>query len=142
MVEKIKVRLTTDLTKYLPGLVEGTEGFTVGSQGIWSRSFNRFVSVNFPGKGTIDVLWKSLEVIDEKYLQEKGEREAKRLEEYKSAKNVIKHVGPRGGFKNLSYEYIDSNGAKVNTTLGIKSEAETLIEVFNSYGIEVMEKVI
>jgi hypothetical protein len=83
-----------------------------------------------------------LEVVDEKYLQEKREREAKQLEKYKSAQNVIKHVGPKGGFKDLNFEYFDSDDAKVCYSLGIKSEAEKLIEIVMRYGIEVSEKII
>lgn len=37
-MRKIKVRLTADLTKYLLGLVAGSEGITVGQVGRWSKN--------------------------------------------------------------------------------------------------------
>ncbi|WP_062197412.1 hypothetical protein [Massilibacterium senegalense] len=141
-MRKIKVRLTADLTKYLSGLVAGSEGVTVGQVGRWSKNDDRFVSVNFPGKGILDVLWESLEIIDEEYLAEAEKRKRKELEELKTAYDVVKYVGPRGGFKYLSYQYVNSDGVNVGVTQGFKAKAEKLIDIFESYGIEVMEKVI
>jgi len=142
MTKSIKVRLKVDLTKYIPNLVEGSEGYTVPYGGIWSRASDRFVGVNFPGKGTLDVLWESLEIIDEEYLAEIKDREQKLLEELKTAYDVVRYIGPRGGFKCLTYTYIDSKGMKINTSKGFKNEAEKLIKVFNKYGIEVIDKII
>ncbi|PKE34599.1 hypothetical protein CW697_04625 [Macrococcoides caseolyticum] len=141
-MREIKVRLTADLTKYLSGLVAGLEGITVGQLGRWSKNDDRFVSVNFPGKGTLDVLWESLEIIDEEYLAEAEKRKQKELEELKTAYDVVKYVGPRGGFKYLSYQYTNSDGVNVGVTQGFKKKAEKLIAIFESYGIEVVEKVI
>ena len=142
MTKHIKVRLKCDLTKYIPNLVEGSEGYTVQISGIWSRASDRFVGVNFPGKGTLDVLWESLEIIDMEYLAEKKERERKRLEELKTAYDVVKYVGPRGGFKYLSYTYLDLNGIKNHTSNSSKKEAEKLIKIFEDYEIKIIEKVI
>lgn len=57
MNKGIKIRLRVDLTEYLPGLVVGTEGITIGNQDMWSRGSDRFVGVHFQGKGSLDVLW-------------------------------------------------------------------------------------
>ena len=67
MEEQIKVKLLVDLTRYADGLVEGLEGYTVGSKGMWSRANDNFVTVCFSNIATLDVLWKSLEIIDEEY---------------------------------------------------------------------------
>lgn len=142
MSKAIKVRLKADLTKYLPGLVEDTEGITVGMQGIWSRNSDRFVGVHFPGKGTLDVLWKSLEIIDEEFLLESKEKERRFLEEMKGAYDVIKYVGPRGGFKYLSYTYIDSKGIKNHTSNGFRGESEGIIKIFDDYGIAIETRVL
>lgn len=142
MNETIQVRLKVDLTDYRKGLIAGSEGYTVGSYGSWSRSYDRFVGVHFPGIGTIDVLWKSLEIIDEEYLKELDEYRKKQTEELRNAKNVVKYIGPRGGFRHLSYEYIDSDGIKVSTSNGFKQESERLIELFEEYNIPIRTQVI
>ena len=105
MSSRIKVKLIADLTKYHPGLTPGVEGYTVADFGLWSRGSDRFVGATFPGVTTLDVLWESLEITDEVYLAEAKRREAERLRELESAKNVVKTVGPRGGFRYISYEY-------------------------------------
>lgn len=140
MNERIRVRLTVDLTEYKPGLVAGSEGYTVGAFGLWSRTFDRFVGVNFPGIGTLDVLWKSLEIIDEEYLKEMEKQKNNQLEELKSARNVIKFIGPKGGFRYISYEYTDKNGVNVSTSNGFKQDSEKLLKIFADYNIPVEVK--
>lgn len=142
MKERIQVRLKVDLTEYMKGLVAGTVGYTIGTFGIWSRTSDRFVGVHFPGIGTLDVLWKSLEIIDEDYLREVEEYQKKKYEELKSAKNVVKYIGPRGGFRYFSYEYIDSNGIRMSTSNSYKLESEKLIELFKEFNIPVEIKTI
>lgn len=138
----IKVALKVDLTKYRSGLVSGTEGTTVGTYGMWSRGSDRFIGVHFPGKGTLDVLWDSLEIIDEEYLKRVEERRNTHLEELKSATRVVKHVGPRGGFINLSYTYTNSNGSLIHVSKGFRKEADELIDFFERNGIEVIIKTV
>ena len=142
MNQGIKVRLKVDLTKYRPGLVSGTEGTTIGTYGMWSRGSDRFVGVHFPGKGTLDVLWESLEIIDEEYLKRAEEEKNKHLKELKSAKDVVKYVGPRGGFRHLSYTYTDSNGIQVHTSNGFRKDADKLIAFFEKHKIPVITKII
>ena len=66
----IRVRLRVSLTEYHPSLVAGAEGVTVETQGEWSRAFDRFTGVQFPEAGVRDILWTSLEIVDEEYLRE------------------------------------------------------------------------
>ncbi|HWO98313.1 MAG TPA: hypothetical protein VNM45_18665 [Bacillus sp. (in: firmicutes)] len=141
MEDKIKVRLKTDLTKYLKGLVAGSEGHTVGRFGMWSRGNDNFIGVHFPGIGTLDVLWSSLEIIDEEYLKKAEERRKQRFEEYKSAKDIIKYVGSRGGFKGLSFSYRTLDGITVHYSNGFKQESEELIKYFQEIGLKVNEKI-
>ncbi|QHT59879.1 hypothetical protein GXP70_07895 [Paenibacillus lycopersici] len=140
MHERIQVKLTVDLTQYLNGLVAGTEGYTIGNYGIWSRANDNFTGVHFPGLGSLDVLWSSLEIIDQKYLEEMEIQRKQRLEEFKTAKNITKYVGPRGGFKGLSFEYTKSNGTSVSYSNGFKQESEKLIEYFKELNLEIEEK--
>ncbi len=137
----VKVRLKVDLTKYKPGLVAGTEGTTIGNHDIWSRGSDRFIGVHFPEKGTLDVLWESLDIIDEEDLK-KPEQENLQLEELKSATEVVKFVGPRGGFRYLSYTYTDSNGIQVHISNGFRKDAEKLIDFFNRNKIKVVIKTV
>ena len=95
MEEQIKVKLLVDLTRYADGLVEGSVGYTVGSNGMWSRANDNFVTICFPEIATLDVLWKSLEIIDEEYLKKAEEANKKWKEQLKSAKDVELHLGPR-----------------------------------------------
>lgn len=142
MEKGIQVRLTTDLTKYNSLLVPGVEGYTVGNMGMWSRGSARFISVRLPNITTIDILWKSLEIIDEEYLKKASERESELLEELKSASHVTKFVGPRGGFRYLTYSYTDKNGISVNASNGFKNDSERLIKIFESYGMKIETKII
>ena len=110
MERQIPVRLKADLTRYHPGLTPGVEGYTIGAYGTWSRGSDRFVGVCFPGITTLDVLWEGLEVIDPKHLAEAKKAAAIREQEWLRATNVVKHLGPNGGFKSLSYQSTGGNG--------------------------------
>ncbi|PKE18571.1 hypothetical protein [Macrococcoides caseolyticum] len=59
-MREIKVRLTTDFKKYRSELLGCSDSFNVGKER-GSKSKDFFVSVN--GKGTLDVLEESLEII-------------------------------------------------------------------------------
>jgi hypothetical protein len=131
----IKVRLKVNLTQYHPGLLAGAEGVTVGAYGMWSRGSDRFIGVRFPNAGTFDILWESLEITDEEFLAERAAREQKRWEQLKEAQDVVRYVGPKGGFKYLSYQY---PGGHVST--GSRDAADKLIAFFNQHGIPVREE--
>lgn len=127
-----KVKLKVDLTRYADGLIEGTEGETIGNYGIWSRGTDRFVGVRFPGITTIDVLWDSLEIIDGDFLKKREEAKEKFKEDLKTAYDIEKHVGPRGGFRYLSYAY---NRGHVSNYF--KDESEGIEKIFKEYGKEI-----
>lgn len=135
-MEKIKVRLNTDLTQYGEGLKKGIEGYTIGNYGVWSRANDNFVGVCFPGVQTLDVLWKSLDIIDEDFLKRREEEKKKFLEELKTATEVEKHVGPYGGFRYLSYRC-----GKSHVSNHFKAEALEIEKILRSYGIEIKEVV-
>ncbi|ACD24167.1 hypothetical protein FDE76_08730 [Clostridium botulinum] len=142
-MDNIAVKLTTDLTKYEKGLVPGIKGVTVGQKGIWSRCNDNFISVKFENNITLDVLWSGLEIIDEDYLKTIAENEKKLLQELKSAKNIVKSVGPRGGFRYLCYEYITLDGSKCSASTGFKKEADKLLKIFSNYKLNVkIEKIV
>jgi hypothetical protein len=63
-------------------------------------------------------------------------REA-RERQLRTAKNVVKVVGPRGGFRSLAYEYIDAAGVTVHVATGIRDEAERLEAFFKRSNIHV-----
>jgi hypothetical protein len=48
----------------------------------------------------------------------------------KSARNVVKTVGPQGGFRSLSYEYLDEHGTIVHASTASRGEAERLEAFF------------
>ena len=139
MEEQIKVKLLVDLTKYADGLVEGSVGYTVGSNGMWSRANDNFVTVCFPEIATLDVLWKSLEIIDEEYLREAEEANKKWKEQLKSAKDVELHLGPRGGFRSLQFMYLDDNNIINHYAVGFKNEADNILKIFKENNIKVKE---
>jgi len=55
----------------------------------------------------------------------------------KSARNVVKTVGPRGGFRSLSFEYVGEHGTTVHASAGAKAEAERLEAFFARQSIPV-----
>lgn len=179
---RVKVRLTADLTKYGAGLVPGIEGVTVGRHGEWSKGFDWFITVNFPSASrTLDVLWKSLEVIKEDksglltteqasieeynliqkepisdedffaglgykdredYMAHLDERVAKREREeqeafIKSVRNVVKTIGPSGGFLSLEYDYIDSDRQKSHKRITSRYMYKSEEELFNKFDIPI-----
>jgi hypothetical protein len=87
----------------------------------------------------LDVLWESLEIIDEGYLAEAAERKAQRARELRSAENVVRTVGTRGGFKYLSYEYVDTTGVRNHVSTAFRADADELIELLKSLGIPISE---
>jgi hypothetical protein len=55
----------------------------------------------------------------------------------KNAKNVIKWLGPQGGFRYLSYDLPDEDGKLNNRTVHMKSDAIALENFFEQHGIAV-----
>jgi hypothetical protein len=58
------VRLTVDLTRYLPGLVAGAHGIVFGPASAGGADADRFVGVCFPGIGAVDIAKESLEFVE------------------------------------------------------------------------------
>ena len=137
METQIKVRLKADLTQYHPGLTLGVEGYTIGVYGEWSRNFDRFIGVCFPGIHTLDVAWDSLEIIDAEYLERLAKEKQEKMDVLKNARNVVRRVGPRGGFRHLAYEYTDKARVNVHASTGSRSEAGELEKFFSEHGIPV-----
>ena len=140
MGKSTKVKLTVDLTRYAQGLTAGTEGYTVENQGMWSRGSDRFVTVNFPGIATLDVLWESLKIIDEEVLKEIEINRQIFIENLKTAHDVKLYLGPRGGFRHLSYRYIDKEtGIPGSISHGFKEKAYEIMQVLEEYSIPIEE---
>jgi hypothetical protein len=55
----------------------------------------------------------------------------------RSATQVVKAVGPQGGVKRLSFEYIDERGVRVLKSVIGKAEIERLTQFFYAEGIPV-----
>lgn len=58
----------------------------------------------------------------------------------KSAKNVIKYVGPKGGFHALSYDFENECGETKHCSTGSKAEADRLEAFFAKHNIPVIQK--
>ena len=65
-----KVKLNADLTKYDSRCVEGSTGTTIPNYkvGIWGGT-DRFVAVRFDNGAVLDILYNSLEFIDEDLVE-------------------------------------------------------------------------
>lgn len=136
-MKDISVKLIKDLSQYRTGLIPGINGITLGEQGALSRSNDNFITVRFENNTVLDVLWSNLEIIDKIYLKESEERRKEYLMELKTSNNIIKYIGPRGGFKYLSFEYISKDGTRIYTSIAFKNKAEELLKVFSEYNLNV-----
>lgn len=67
------------------------------------------------------------------YKRHRDQRE-RRL---RTARNVVKVIGPRGGFRSLAYEYTGEQGVTVHVATGIRDEAYRLVAQFMSLGIPI-----
>jgi hypothetical protein len=100
---------------------------------MWARGSDNFVGVYFDSGACLDVLWTGLEVVDQEVLAQGAAEEAERL---RSAENIVRYVGPRGGFRRLSYDW--SQGRVSN---GFREESERLIGLFEQRGLRVRTEV-
>ena len=114
----IKVRLNADLSYYFPGLTSGLEGYTMGNA-FKSDTYTAVINVYFKGYGVATVVLDRLDIIDEEYLDFLKRREETFLKSLKDAKEIVKKVGPKGGFKEL--ELFSSFG---KITISDKKEAD------------------
>jgi hypothetical protein len=140
---KLRVRLLVDLTRYHPALTVNAEGIVMEFEGKDKRTSDceRYWQVNFPEAGVWDIGPKGLEILDNDYLAwceaKKLEREAEflRLVQEGKISKVIYLVGPRGGFKSLTWSYPGGG-----TGRGDKKEAERLLTLFAQYQISVTKR--
>jgi hypothetical protein len=133
-IERPKMKLTVDLTSYRPGLVAGTHGFIES----FSGSNDCFAKVSFPSLGVtyMDILWKSIEIIDDEYLEHASNEKRKFQESLKTAQDVVLTVGPKGGFKHLSYTHTIEGSIRHNSC-GWKSEWDEVKPILEKYGIPI-----
>jgi len=70
-----------------------------------------------------------------------AEKEKKRWEKsLLSARNVVKHIGPHGGFRSMSYEYTAEGGYTVHTGASSAAEARELEAFFDQHHIPITVK--
>ena len=109
MKNNIKVMLKADLTRYANGLVAGSIGYTTGRNGEFSKFDDKFITVDFPGISTLDVLWSSLEILDEEVLLKMSQEEASIAENINKVIKADLFMGPLGGFRFLYVAYSKNN---------------------------------
>jgi len=61
------------------------------------------------------------------------------FEQIRSATNVTKAYGPRGGFRYLSFSYTDNSGKQVRSSIRSKADAGEIEAVFKEQGIPIRE---
>jgi hypothetical protein len=66
----------------------------------------------------------------------------KKNQPLQSARNVIKTVGPNGGFRYMTYEYDDENGRTIRSSVHSKPEAARLESIFQQFNIPVLVQTI
>jgi hypothetical protein len=131
-MRSIRVKLVVDLSRYDSRLTGGQEGDA------YSDSYlgDCFAFVRFDCGAGLDVLWNSLDIIDEEYLAEVAQRESEMEAKLATARDAILHLGPRGGFRCLSY-FIPGDG---HTSLGFKEKAMKHMGIMERHGIEIREE--
>lgn len=128
----IRVKLTDDLARYDARLTGGQEGEVTRGGG--SRLGDRFAFVRFDCGAALDVLWKGLEVTDVAYLAEQKVLKAAKDAALATATDVEWAVGPRGGFRYISYRTKDGS-----TSNGDRDEAQRIRNIIEKHGIRVRE---
>jgi hypothetical protein len=120
----LKVKLLVDLTSYYPGMQAGIEGWLVQWYGHLGDCFAR---IRFPGVGEWDILHRSYEIIDPRWVEEQQKKiaSATRLVERVSTAKTrcsVRFEYPGG------YEYLDERREaevrKQLTDRGVPTEIE------------------
>jgi len=134
----MKVKLVHDYTKYNERLMKGIIGVAkeTPEEQKARKVDDNFVKVEFEGITTVDVLWKGLEIVDEEYLAEKQRLKELHLLKMLTAKNIVKTIGPKEGFKKLEFIYTDE-GKDITLVTEDKDEADEYFAVFEKNNIEV-----
>ena len=68
--------------------------------------------------------------------------EAKEAILLKTVRHIVKHLGPLGGFRSISYDYIDENGISGSTSIYSKLKPKRLEDLFvkNNIPIETQKE--
>jgi hypothetical protein len=132
----IKVQLNEDLTRYHHGLKEGIVGVTT-----MHRTRNDcFVKVEFPGiYCIIDILWKSLTIVDEEYLEEKRKKQEEMIQAMKENGNAELHWHHCGAYHRLSYEYTPKGKQRHACSNYFSKQAGELYADMRKAGVKVRE---
>lgn len=127
----IRMRITTDLTRYHVGLVSGAEGttqFKPAPSGIWCF---------FPNVGWWDIVeGKGFEIIDGEYLQLKAEDNADELAAVRSAVSATLFLGPQRGFHGLR---IECGNGKQALMISDRKTADKYKQVLQEAGVAIHE---
>ncbi len=120
MIENRRVRLTTNLTKYHPSLVEGVIGVVVEppTTPLAQRTPHVFMTVRFP-EHTLDMLHKGLVGIDT------------HVDEWdllrRTCTRAVQTTGPRGGFQALTVDSLWSDGVPKRQVFTSREPAEQMV---------------
>jgi hypothetical protein len=138
----LRVKLLYDYTKYNDKLEKGIEGFAFETpeEQVSRSASDKFVKVKFEGITDVDVPWRGLEILDEDYLKFAAEQEeikkAAYFETIVSAEHVICTYGPKGGLRELKFEYA-LNGETQYVSITDKISGEEHLAFFKNRGISV-----
>lgn len=134
----LKVSLVHDYTKYNEKLEKGVIGYAYETpeEQIARKSDDNFVKVHFEGITDVDVLWRGLEIVDEDYLGKKQAEKDAYFSLMQSAKNVSYILGPKGGFKSLEFDFINTDGAETHLFIEDKVDGQDYLDAFEKYGIQ------
>lgn len=134
----IRARLLCDLTAYGDDLVKGAEGRIVD----WDSCYgDNFVVMDFKQTKEIDIVFKSIEILDKSYINYVERREKEEMEKLPSAISAALVVGPRGGFKYFRVDVPEKKKIKTYTTT-CKEKAQHYIRILQSYNIRVQERIL
>jgi hypothetical protein len=76
----------------------------------------------------------------DKVIAELDALRQKKCERLRGASKVVKLVGPKGGFRALSYDYVDDSGARVHVREEDREEGQYVDQICQSDGIQVVEE--
>lgn len=74
-------------------------------------------------------------------VREYREHLERRIAPYATAYNVVKRVGPKGGFRSLSFRYVNEKGVDAGTTIATRSAAAWIEDLFQKQNIPVIVEV-
>ena len=131
----MRVKLAVDLTEYDSRCVTGSEGHTSEPCSFWARGSDRFTGVRFDNGARLDVLWRSLEIIDPEALAEMKKHQEELEAGAASAASAELREGPRGGFKSLSFQY---SGGSYGTHS--REQADKLLDIMRKNNVPIIRK--